>query len=74
MATKRAFVAAALGATAAAVSRRGGSAQQPAGGQAPGRDTQEDTLVVPPGMPTGRVGAATRGADGELDVQSRGVV
>ncbi len=65
MATKRAFFAAALGATAAAVSRRGGSAQS-ADGQAPGRDTQEDTLVVPPGMPTGRVGAATRGADGEL--------
>lgn len=65
MATKRAFLVAGFGAAATAAAQRTGLAQ-PAGGQPQGRDAQGETLAGRPGMPTGRVGAATRGADGEF--------
>ncbi len=67
MDTRRAFLALAFGAAGAAMARGNGSAQsvgeQPQG-QAPQGDSLEDR-----GAPTGRTGAATRGArslDGEL--------
>lgn len=60
--TRRAFVSWGVGAAAAAMARPG-TAAQPAGGQ---QDQAGESGLRDRGAPTGRTGAATRGADGEL--------
>lgn len=62
--TRRAFVGWGFGAAAAAMARPGAVAQ-PAGGQQQGQ-AGEGGGLRDRGAPTGRTGAATRGADGEL--------
>jgi len=64
MGNRRAFLSLAFGATGAALARRAGWAQS-AGSQQQGQTGNEGGLRDR-GAPTGRTGAATRGAEGEL--------
>lgn len=63
MGTRRAILGLAFGAAGVAMARRTGLAQ-PAGGQQQGQAGEGS--LRDRGAPTGRTGAATRGADGEL--------